>query len=89
MSAHSDDFEIFQFLYNLSWFGLYLFVAAAVKQGDNMGLSFTKLFETKENRILMLGLDAAGKTTILYKLKQGIVVDDIPTIGILLICWLV
>ncbi|XP_027107998.1 ADP-ribosylation factor 1-like isoform X1 [Coffea arabica] len=53
----------------------------SIKQGDNMGLSFTKLFETKENRILMLGLDAAGKTTILYKLKQGIVVDDIPTIG--------
>ena len=38
-----------------------------------MGLSFSKLFANlfgnKEMRILMVGLDAAGKTTILYKLK--------------------
>lgn len=27
------------------------------------------------------GLDAAGKTTILYKLKLGDVVTTIPTIG--------
>lgn len=32
-------------------------------------------------KILMLGLDAAGKTTILYKLKLGEVVTSIPTIG--------
>lgn len=32
-------------------------------------------------RILMLGLDNAGKTTILYKLKLGEVVNSIPTIG--------
>mmetsp|Transcript_37543 Transcript_37543/g.49465 ORF Transcript_37543/g.49465 Transcript_37543/m.49465 type:complete len:181 (+) Transcript_37543:114-656(+) len=32
-------------------------------------------------RILMLGLDAAGKTTILYKLNLGEVVTTIPTIG--------
>eukprot|EP00850_Spirogloea_muscicola_P004792 SM000021S06425 [mRNA] locus=s21:124057:125049:+ [translate_table: standard] len=40
-----------------------------------MGLTFTKLFQRlfskKEMRILMVGLDAAGKTTILYKLKLG------------------
>merc|ERR1711937_425901 len=35
----------------------------------------------KEMRILMVGLDAAGKTTILYKLKLGEVVNTIPTIG--------
>ena len=29
----------------------------------------------------MLGLDAAGKTTILYKLKLGEVVSSTPTIG--------
>eukprot|EP01120_Amphizonella_sp_Union-15-10_P014928 TRINITY_DN746_c0_g1_i5.p1 TRINITY_DN746_c0_g1~~TRINITY_DN746_c0_g1_i5.p1 ORF type:complete len:119 (-),score=29.58 TRINITY_DN746_c0_g1_i5:232-588(-) len=29
----------------------------------------------------MVGLDAAGKTTILYKLKQGEIVTTIPTIG--------
>eukprot|EP01027_Heterolobosea_sp_BB2_P000334 GEZU01000482.1.p1 GENE.GEZU01000482.1~~GEZU01000482.1.p1 ORF type:complete len:183 (+),score=46.47 GEZU01000482.1:152-700(+) len=34
-----------------------------------------------EARILMLGLDAAGKTTILYNLKLGEVVTTIPTIG--------
>jgi len=50
-----------------------------------MGLSFGKLFDTlfgkKEMRILMVGLDAAGKTTILYKLKLGEIVTTIPTIG--------
>ncbi len=30
---------------------------------------------------MMVGLDAAGKTTILYKLKLGEVVTTIPTIG--------
>lgn len=52
-----------------------------------MGLSFTKLFSRlfakKEMRILMVGLDAAGKTTILYKLKLGEIVTTIPTIGML------
>ncbi|KAK8565565.1 hypothetical protein V6N12_059123 [Hibiscus sabdariffa] len=32
-------------------------------------------------RILMVGLDAAGKTTVLYKLKLGDIVTTIPTIG--------
>ena len=35
----------------------------------------------KPMRILILGLDAAGKTTILYKLKLGEIVRAIPTIG--------
>lgn len=42
---------------------------------------FTSLFGKKEVRVLMVGLDAAGKTTILYKLKLGEVVTTIPTIG--------
>ena len=37
-------------------------------------------FEKKAN-ILMLGLDSAGKTTILYKLKLDTYVNTIPTIG--------
>ena len=37
-------------------------------------------FEKKAN-ILMLGLDSAGKTTILYKLKLDTLVTTIPTIG--------
>ena len=52
-----------------------------------MGLTFSKLFDRlwgkKEMRILMVGLDAAGKTTILYKLKLGEIVTTIPTIGTL------
>ena len=35
----------------------------------------------KDIRILMVGLDAAGKTTILYKLKLGEIVTTISTIG--------
>ena len=42
---------------------------------------FKAIFGTPEYRILMLGLDAAGKTTILYKLKLGEPVTTIPTIG--------
>ena len=37
--------------------------------------------QVKEIRVLMLGLDTAGKTTILYQLKLGEVVTTIPTIG--------
>jgi len=39
------------------------------------------LFGEKEARILVLGLDNAGKTTILYRLQVGEVVSTIPTIG--------
>ena len=43
---------------------------------------FSKLIWTKkEIRILILGLDNAGKTTLLYRLKIGEVVTTIPTIG--------
>merc|ERR1712199_119533 len=53
-------------------------------QTSNMGIFgkvFSKLVGKKDCRILMVGLDAAGKTTILYKLKLGEVVTTIPTIG--------
>lgn len=50
-----------------------------------MGNLFQTLFDMfagkQDMRILMVGLDAAGKTTILYKLKLGEVVTTIPTIG--------
>lgn len=42
---------------------------------------FNKWFRNRETRCLMLGLDSAGKTTILYKLKLGDHVTTIPTIG--------
>jgi hypothetical protein len=55
-------------------------------------LNLGKLFGNKEMRILMLGLDAAGKTSglhwmrflpvaILYKLKLNQSVTTIPTVG--------
>jgi ADP-ribosylation factor-like protein 1 len=49
-----------------------------------MGAWMSKLmsyFGEKEARILILGLDNAGKTTILYRLHCGEVVQTIPTIG--------
>ncbi|AQK54529.1 ADP-ribosylation factor [Zea mays] len=50
-----------------------------------MGQAFRKLFDaflgTSEMRVVMLGLDAAGKTTILYKLQIGEVLSTVPTIG--------
>merc|ERR1712006_346 len=52
--------------------------------GGSMGVfskAFGKLVGKKDCRILIVGLDAAGKTTILYKLKLGEVVTTIPTIG--------
>merc|ERR1712231_4242 len=48
-------------------------------------MAFSRVFEglvgKQEMRILMVGPDAAGKTTILYKMKLGEVVNTIPTIG--------
>jgi small GTP-binding protein len=57
---------------------------AIVKSDTNMGGFFgifKKWFKNRETRCLMLGLDAAGKTTVLYKLKLGEHVTTIPTIG--------
>ena len=53
-----------------------------------MGLFLSRMYEVlssfsndKPARLLMLGLDAAGKTTILYKLKLDENLQTIPTIG--------
>lgn len=50
-----------------------------------MGVILTKVLQgilgNKEVRVLILGLDNAGKTTILYKLQMGEVVTTVPTIG--------
>jgi ADP-ribosylation factor 1/2 len=53
----------------------------------NISSSFQQLLESlwksvdKDARILLVGLDAAGKTTILYKLKLGEQLQTVPTIG--------
>lgn len=52
-----------------------------------MGLFLSRLkgildsFSDRHAKILMLGIDAAGKTTVLYKLKLNETVCTIPTIG--------
>merc|ERR1711990_623178 len=52
-----------------------------LKMGLTLSSVFGRLFGKKQMRILMVGLDAAGKTTILYKLKLGEIVTTIPPIG--------
>jgi len=47
-----------------------------IKTYDSIGNLFNKKINT-----IMLGLDAAGKTTILYQFKNNEVVNTIPTIG--------
>jgi len=49
--------------------------------GNFLSKIISAIASTKERRILMVGLDAAGKTTILYKLKLGDVITTMPTIG--------
>jgi ADP-ribosylation factor protein 1 len=50
-----------------------------------MGLTFAKFWQsmigTQDVKIVMVWLDAAGKTTVLYELKLDQVVTTIPTIG--------
>jgi len=46
-----------------------------------MGTLLTKVWGKREAKILICGLDAVGKTTILFQLKLGMDVVTIPTIG--------
>ena len=54
-----------------------------------MGLLITKIVDSfatsfgsaKQTRILMLGLDGAGKTTVVNRLKLGEYLSTLPTIG--------
>jgi ADP-ribosylation factor 1/2 len=47
----------------------------------NIASWFSNMFKKKNATILMVGLDAAGKTTILMKLKLNETKETVPTIG--------
>ena len=49
--------------------------------GSTLSRLLPILLGRQQCRILMVGLDAAGKTTILYKLHIGEVLSTVPTIG--------
>lgn len=57
------------------------FYLRSANMGAQISKMMGKIFGSKEMRLLMLGLDAAGKTTILYKLKLNQDVTTIPTVG--------
>jgi len=56
-------------------------IIIAIIMGNVFKSLFTKKMPKKQCKIVMLGLDGAGKTTILYSLKLGDVISTIPTIG--------
>ncbi|XP_030903588.1 ADP-ribosylation factor-like protein 11 [Melopsittacus undulatus] len=46
-----------------------------------MGKLISKDRRKRDARVVMLGLDLAGKSTLLYKLKSGQAVETCPTVG--------
>lgn len=59
--------------------------AIGSSRADDMGTSFSRnlsrFWNRNERRLLLVGLDAAGKTTILYHLRLGKAIASIPTVG--------
>ncbi len=49
--------------------------------GNYLSNLLGRLFSDVPAKVCMVGLDGAGKTTVLYKLKFDEVVTTIPTIG--------
>ena len=62
----------------ICWPGLSLLHIAA----KFMSLYYLATPNLQERKIVMVGLDAAGKTTVLYRLKLNEVLMTIPTIGL-------
>jgi len=75
---------LFFFLFCL--FNILFFII--VFNREKMGISISKTLyglrynNEKEVKVTMVGIDAAGKTTILYRLLKGETVNTIPTTGI-------
>ena len=68
-------------LIDLRYEGLVLFLKEAKKMGAFISKFWFMLFPAKEYKIVVVGLDNAGKTTTLYKLHLGDVVTTHPTVG--------
>jgi GTPase SAR1 family protein len=54
--------------------------------GDKVGKSTSAIREAmpsmkEDHHVVMIGLDSAGKTTVLYRLKFDQYVNTVPTIG--------
>ena len=49
--------------------------------GGTLSSVWHSMFPAKNIKMLMVGLDASGKTTTLFKLKLGELITTIPTIG--------
>ncbi|KAG7256576.1 hypothetical protein CRUP_015783 [Coryphaenoides rupestris] len=61
-----------------------LTLASYLPTPPTMGIIFTKLwrlFNHQEHKVIIVGLDNAGKTTILYQFSMNEVVHTSPTIG--------
>lgn len=60
-----------------------LYNETTANMGGSLSKMMDRIFGSREMRVLMLGLDAAGKTTILYKLRlnKDEVITTIPTVG--------
>lgn len=77
-----NDNNCFKNKFNIVTYGFQVYnFEDKYTMGLTLSSVFTRLFGKKQMRILMVGLDAAGKTTILYKLKLGEIITTIPTIG--------
>lgn len=49
--------------------------------GQTISTAISRILGRRQMSVLMLGLDSAGKTTMLWKLKTGETITTIPTIG--------
>jgi GTPase SAR1 family protein len=49
--------------------------------GTSLSRSFSRYWNRNDRRLLLVGLDGAGKTTVLYHLRLGKAIASIPTVG--------
>lgn len=61
-------------------FRILLFPLLLTDMGNGRS-TFSDILSTSPLRIVLLGLDDAGKTTVLYRLKFDKYTDSIPTVG--------